>query len=151
MPQWSPHLAVKWLDRLRSPIALLKVCHHFLPLLHTTKGVLVLGFLFLVLCGVSIHIRVQAKNSNGTTVRTLSNFNLLCGRCTLLPFPSALTSLCAPVVLCSPFCCYLPSLFPPPSLPPSSLLPSSLSPSLLPSSLSLSLPPSLLLTGEASV
>ena len=45
---------------------------------------------------VFVHVRVQAKNSNWTTVRTFSNFNLLCGCCTLLPFPSALTSLCAP-------------------------------------------------------
>ena len=48
-----------------------------------TNGVLVLAFLFLVLCEVSInvfvHVRVQAKNSNGTTVRTFSNFNLLRG------------------------------------------------------------------------
>jgi len=66
----------------------------------TTDGVLVLDFLFLVLCEVSIHvfvhIRVQAKNSNGTTVRMFSNFNLLHGHCTLLPFPPAPTSLCAP-------------------------------------------------------
>ena len=63
----------------------------------TTNSVLVL---FLVLCEVSIHVFVhvcvQAKNSNGTTVRTFSNFNLLRGRCTLLPVPSALMSLCAP-------------------------------------------------------
>ena len=53
----------------------------------TTNSVLVL---FLVLCEVSVHvyahIRVQAKSSNGTTVRTFSNFNLLHGRCTFLPF-----------------------------------------------------------------
>ena len=42
---------------------------------------------------------VWAKNSNRTTVRTFSNFNLLRGRCMLLPFPSALTSLCAPVAI----------------------------------------------------
>jgi len=40
-------------------------------------------FSFLILCEVSIHVfvhvRVQAKNSNGTTVRTFSNFNLLRG------------------------------------------------------------------------
>jgi len=79
--------------------ALLKVYHHFLPLLHKMVSWCWL-FLFLVLCGVSIdmfvHVRVRARNSNGTTVRTFSNFNLLHGRCTLLPFPSALTSLCAP-------------------------------------------------------
>ena len=66
----------------------------------TTNGLLVLAFLFLVLCGVSIHvfvhIRIQVQNSNGTTVRTFSNFNLLRGRCMLLPFSSTLTSLCAP-------------------------------------------------------
>ena len=51
----------------------------------------------LVLSSVSEAILVRAKNSNGTTVRTFSNFNLLRGHCMLLPFPSALTSLCAPV------------------------------------------------------
>jgi len=85
-------LAVKRLDRLHSRTALLKVCHRFLPPLH-----IVSWYSFLVLCEVSIHVfvhvRVQAKNSNGTTVRTFSKFNLLHGRCTLLPFPSALTSL----------------------------------------------------------
>ena len=92
-PQRSPHLAVKRLDRLRSDTALHKVCRHFLPLLHY-KWYPGTGFFILVLCGVSIHVfvlvRVQAKNSNGTTVRMFSNFNLLCGRCTLLPFPSLL-------------------------------------------------------------
>ena len=71
----------------------------------TTKGVLVLAFLFLVLCEVSVHVfvhvHVQTKNSNGTTVRKFSNFNLLRGRCTLLPFPSTLTSLCAPASISS--------------------------------------------------
>jgi len=64
----------------------------------TTNGVLVLAFLFLILCEVTIymfvHFHVQAENSNGTTVGTFSNFNLLCGWCTLLPFP--LMSLCVP-------------------------------------------------------
>ena len=46
----------------------------------------------LVLSSVNEAILVRAK----TTVRTFSNFNLLCGHCTLLPFPSALMSLCAP-------------------------------------------------------
>ena len=63
----------------------------------TTNSVLVL---FLALCEVSVHVfvhvRVQAKNSNRTTVRTFSNFNLLHGRCMLLPFPSALN-----VIVCS--------------------------------------------------
>ena len=62
----------------------------------TPNSVLVL---FLVLCEVSIqvfvHVRVQAKNSSGTTMTTFSNFNLLRGRCTLLLFPSTLTTLCA--------------------------------------------------------
>ena len=66
----------------------------------TTNGVLILVFLFLILCGVSVHVlvrvRVQAKNSNRTTVRMFSKFNLLCGRCTLLSFPSILMSLCTP-------------------------------------------------------
>ena len=70
----------------------------------TTNGVLVPAFLFLVLSGVSIHvfvhIRVRAYNSNRTTVRTFSNFNLLCGHCMLLPFPSALTLLCVPDYTC---------------------------------------------------
>ena len=48
-------LAVKRLDRLHSCTALLKVCHHFLPLL-TTNSVLVL---FLVLCEVSVHVFVH--------------------------------------------------------------------------------------------
>jgi len=39
---------------------------------------------------------MHAENSNGTTVRTFSNFNLLRDHCTLLPFPSTLTSLCTP-------------------------------------------------------
>ena len=51
----------------------------------------------LVLFLVNEAINVRAKNSNKTTVGTFSNFNLLCGHCMLLPFPSALTSLCAPV------------------------------------------------------
>jgi len=59
----------------------------------TMNSVLVL---FLVLCEVSVHVfvhvHVQAKSSNGTTVRTFSNFNLLCGSCTLIPSLSALTS-----------------------------------------------------------
>jgi len=41
----------------------------------------------------------KLKNSNGTTVRTFSNFNLLRGRCMFLPFPSALTSLCTPAIV----------------------------------------------------
>jgi len=41
----------------------------------------------LALSSVNEAILVQAKDSNGTTVRTFSNFNLLRGRCTLLPFP----------------------------------------------------------------
>ena len=54
-------------------------------------------------------------------MRTFSNFNLLRGRCTLLLFLSALTSLCAPVAMY-----YVPlfALF----FPPSSLLPLSLPP-----------------------
>ena len=101
-PQRSPRLAVKWLDRLHSRTALLKVCHHFLSLLHY-KWCPGTGFSLsrgLVLCGVSVHVfvhvRIQAKNSNRTTVRTFSNFNLLHGRCMLLPFPSALN-----VIVCS--------------------------------------------------
>ena len=44
------------------------------PFCFTTRGVRVLFFLFLILCEVShVHIRVQAKNSNGTTVGTFSN------------------------------------------------------------------------------
>ena len=50
--------------------------------------------LFLILCEVSVHvfvhIHVQAKKSNGTTIGMSSNFNLLRGHCMLLPFPSAL-------------------------------------------------------------
>jgi len=46
----------------------------------------------LVLSSVNEAILVRTENSNGTTVRTFSNFNFLRGRCMLLPFPSALTS-----------------------------------------------------------
>ena len=46
----------------------------------------------LALSSVNEAILARAKNSNGTTVRTFSNFNLLRDHCTLLPFPSALTS-----------------------------------------------------------
>jgi len=49
-----------------------------------------------VLSLVNEAILVWAKNSNGTTLRTFLNFNLLHGRCMLLPFPSTPTSLCAP-------------------------------------------------------
>jgi len=48
------------------------------------------------LLSVSEEILVRAKNSNRTTMRTFSNFNLLRGCCTLLPFPATLMSLCAP-------------------------------------------------------
>jgi len=50
----------------------------------------------LALSLVNESILVWAKDSNGTTVRTFADFNLLCGHRTLLPFPYALTSLCAP-------------------------------------------------------
>ena len=43
------------------------------------------------LSSVSEEILVRAKNSNRTTMRMFSNFNLLRGCCTLLPCPSALT------------------------------------------------------------
>ena len=42
---------------------------------------------------------VQAKICNGTTVGMFSNFNLLLGHCTLLPFSSILMSLCTPGVI----------------------------------------------------
>ena len=90
-------LAVKRLDWLHGRTALLKVCHCFSFLCFTTNSVLVL---FLVLCEVSVqvfvHVCIQAKKSNRTTVRVFSNFNLLCDHCTLLPFPSAPMSLWAP-------------------------------------------------------
>ena len=95
MPQRSPRLVVKRLD-------------HYVVVQHFSRSVTVTFFcfttnsvlvLFLVLCEVSVdvfvHVRVQAKNSNWTTVRAFSH--LLCHCCTLLPFPSTLTSLCAPV------------------------------------------------------
>jgi len=50
----------------------------------------------LALSSVNEAILVRAKDNNKTNVRTFSIFNLLRGRCTLLPFPFALTSLCAP-------------------------------------------------------
>ena len=95
MPQRSSRLAMKLLDRLCSHTALLKACHHFLPLQMVSWYWLFSFSSFSssfvespFMCTRSL----QAKNSNGTTVRMFSNFNLLCGRCTLLPFPSALTS-----------------------------------------------------------
>ena len=41
-----------------------------------------------------VHVGTRAKNSNGTIMRTFSNFNILCGHCMLLPFPSFLPLLC---------------------------------------------------------
>jgi len=64
-----------------------------------TDTILCLAMIFaalLALSSVNEPILVRAKNSNGTTMRTFSNFNLVHGHCTLLPFPSALTSLCTP-------------------------------------------------------
>ena len=49
----------------------------------------------LALLSVNEAIRMHANNSNETTVVTFSNCNLLHGHYTLLPFPSALMSLCA--------------------------------------------------------
>jgi len=67
----------------------------------TTDCVLVLAYLFLILCEVFVRMFVQVcvqdKNSNGTTMRTFSNLNCLHSSCMLLPFPSTLMSLCAPV------------------------------------------------------
>ena len=64
----SPHLAMKQLDQLGCHKALLKVCHHVF-LCFTINGVLVLAFLFLILCEVSVqmfaHVHIQAKNING--------------------------------------------------------------------------------------
>ena len=90
MPRKSPRLAVKQLDQL---------CHHT-PLLtmsfhcFTTNGVVVLAFLFPTPCQafvhMFVHVCIQAKNSNGTTVGTFSNFNLMHGCCMLLPFPSTI-------------------------------------------------------------
>ena len=89
MPWRSPCLAVKRVDWLHCHIALLKVCHHVLPLLHKwCPGIL--AFFFLILCEVSVHVFVhvcvQAKSSNGTTMETFSKFSLLHCCCTLLPF-----------------------------------------------------------------
>ena len=50
----------------------------------------------LVLQSVNEAIYVHAKISNEITAGMFSNFHLLHGHCTLLPFPSALTSLCTP-------------------------------------------------------
>jgi len=62
----------------------------------TTNSVLVL---FLVLCEVSVqvfvHLRVQAKNSNGTTLRTFSNFNLCVVVARSFPFLPLLHHICA--------------------------------------------------------
>ena len=92
MSRRLPRLAVKWLDQLCHCTALLKLS--FLCF----TSVLVLAFLYFILCEVSVHmfvhICVQVKKSNGGM---FSKFNLLRGRCKLLTFPSALVSLCAPV------------------------------------------------------
>ena len=79
--QKSPCLAVKRLDWIRSRTALLKVCHHFLPLLHYKWS---WYWLFSFSSFSSSFVEspfmctrsLQAKNSNGTTVRTFSYFNL---------------------------------------------------------------------------
>jgi len=65
-------------------------------LMDTILGLTAILATLLVLLSVNEAILVRAKNSNGTTVRTFSKFNFLHGHCTLLPFPSALTSLCTP-------------------------------------------------------
>jgi len=64
----------------------------------------------LVLSSVNEAILVWAKNSNGTTIRTFSNFNLLHGRCTLLPFIPLLRhyALLAAWDIPHPFTGYLP-------------------------------------------
>jgi len=81
MSKRSPHLAAKQLDRLHSRTGTSQGLS--LPLLHY-KWCPGTGFSLswdLVLCGVSVHmfvhVRVQAKNSNRTTVRMFSYFNLL--------------------------------------------------------------------------
>ena len=67
----SPRLAVKLLDRLRSLTALLKVCHHFLSLVHY-KWCPGIYWLY----SISSFVK--------------SAFTLLRGRCALLPFPPLL-------------------------------------------------------------
>ena len=71
--QRSPHLAVKWLDWLSS----YSTSQGLSPC--PTNDVLVLDFLFLILYEVCVHMFVhvclQAKTSNGTTVGTFSDFN----------------------------------------------------------------------------
>ena len=47
-----PRLAVKWLDQLHHHTALLKMSF----LCFTTNSVLVLGFLYFILCEVSVHV-----------------------------------------------------------------------------------------------
>ena len=55
-------------------------------LFFTTNGVLVLAFLFLILCEVPVHVFVhlcvQAIDCNKTTMEMLSNFYLLHGHYT---------------------------------------------------------------------
>ena len=93
----SPCLAVKWLVHLCCHTALLKVVTVSF-LCFTTNCVLVLAYLFLVLCEVFVRmfvqVHIQDKNSNGTTVKTFSSFNCLRSSCMLLPFLSTLMSLC---------------------------------------------------------
>ena len=69
----------------------------------TTDCVLVLAFLFLILCEVSVYVFVrvcgQAKNSIGTTVGIFSNFKSFCVVIAhSFPFLPLLRHLCAPAI-----------------------------------------------------
>jgi len=67
-----------------------------------TNCVLVLAFSFSSFeasVHVFVYVRIQAKNSNGTAMRAFLNFNLLRSHCTLLLFPSTLTSFCTPAII----------------------------------------------------
>ena len=79
MPKRSPRLAVKRLDRLHSRTGTSQGLSPF-PSSVSLQMVCFSLSRDLVLCGVSVHVFVhvfvQAKNSNGTTVRTFSYFNL---------------------------------------------------------------------------
>ena len=74
MSRRLPHLAVKWLDQLCHRTALLKLSF----LCFTTNSVLVLAFLYFILCEVSVHmfvhICVQVKKSNGGNVFKIQSF-----------------------------------------------------------------------------
>jgi len=76
---WKSHrLAVNQLGGLYCHTALLKVCYPCPSSASLQMGpCYVLGFVFFILCEVSIYMYVQTKNSNRTTVATFQ-FLIFC-------------------------------------------------------------------------